>query len=109
MAAHIDVFVNDWSSALQRLVARVSLADGELHVETYGNPSYEEVVRRPIVIAETGEELHDFKTPDEFFQALPASFTGSYLSATPIHGANCPFSTQDVIPFPSGDIEVALG
>jgi hypothetical protein len=99
MDAHIDVFVNDWTNSVQRLIARVRLVSNQtIEVEMIGDEQYRAVILAPIRDPD-GHPLSPQTDAVEFYKWLPAAFTNSYLGATETHNGNCPFRERHELPF----------
>jgi hypothetical protein len=106
----VDVFINDWSNSEQRLVARVTLTDGQaIQIQTFGDDRYREVVLRPIE-GYGGREITYDDNPVDFFKQLPSAITGSYLGASGPHNGNgpCPWAGETVLPLEPVKQDIAL-
>jgi hypothetical protein len=100
--AHVDVVKNEWLAGYQVVVAQVSAGVEGLLINSPNPEFWSEVVMRPIVVAETGDEVHAEKDPQRFLALLPRGIHGTYLFATEPHSEReCPYAGYPLRPIQS--------
>jgi hypothetical protein len=96
VSSHVDIVRNDWLAGRQSVVARASLADGKLTIDSPQPGTWSEVVLRPLRDPDTGKPISADGDPDRFFAALSSQLHGSHLFATEPHEEQeCPFPTWE--------------
>lgn len=97
---HVEIVQNEWSSARQRVVARLRLSDGSVAVEHTGSDDHwSEVALRPFMDRESGMEVAPETDPERFLRALHHHLRGDYLFATEAHeDGDCEFTLGEDIP-----------
>jgi hypothetical protein len=103
---HVDVVKNEWLAGFQFVVARVSVDDGALRIDSADPSVWEPIILRPVV-SPMGE-FHPEKDPQAFVEHLADGIHGTYLFATEPHAAQaCPFSDGPVAPIAWGETRSA--
>jgi hypothetical protein len=76
---HVEIIQNEWASGLQRVVARVVLADnGLLDIEAENVDMWREIALKPFRQAETGTEVSPASSTPQLNQARkPTGDVGS--------------------------------
>ena len=89
MALHIDVVRSELSAGTSPAIARVTIVNGDLHVD-----SEHAEVHRQMLLDALGPEVR-LDNPREALQMLHDRFQGSYIFATEPHEAGaCPYDKE---------------
>lgn len=95
---HVDVVKNEWLAGFQHVVARVSIENGDVRVDTDNHDLWDPIVLRPFPDPQSGNEVRP-EQGEEFVGRLHEQIRGDYLFATELHDeAACPFHDRLVIP-----------
>lgn len=92
MDVHVDVVKNEWLAGYQVVVARLSVIDGRIEVDSPQPDRWRAFLLRPLVDVKSGESLYPEKDPEHFLEALSVHVNGTYLFATEVHSVEeCPY------------------
>jgi hypothetical protein len=109
---HAEIIQNEWAAGIQRVVARVVLADGGLTLETDDLETWEPIALRPFRELETGAEVSPVEDPEGFVRHLHEHLSGDYLFATEAHEpGQCEYDVGAAIPLnpPAVELSAASG
>jgi hypothetical protein len=102
MTTHLDVLKNEWTSGVQRRIARITATESGVELTDAVDSDWADRLVQPLVDPENGHWVYYEKEPEHFLFVLADRLSsGSYLVAVGPHDdAQCPIPS-DVVPMRS--------